>query len=310
MERGACLLKIKKEEKASRKKKNSRFGIVMIIPALALMTVLLLYPLIQGIFYAFTNYRFNRPGQRDFVFLDNFVKLITSDSKFYESFGFTLMYSIGVVVISYIIGFAIAMLLNQKVPGRGIFRALILLPWVISSSVTATNWKWLLNERYGIVNVILQQLHIIDKPILFLAKPELAKLTVIMIGAWKSLPFMTIVILAGLQSVSTELYEAASIDGAGFWKSLRYVTLPSIRGITTMCTTLQFIWTFNNFENIYLMTEGGPNDSTYTLPIYIYQTAFARSNISYAAAIAVAILILMIIFTVVRFRLQKRKEVS
>lgn len=300
---------MKKKEKfiLKEKNKNTRFGIAMIIPAFTAMIILLLYPLVQGIYYAFTNYRFNRPGQFDFVFLNNFVKLLTSDSKFYESFGFTLIYSVGVVLISYVIGFAIAMLLNQKIPGRGVFRALILLPWIISSSVTATNWKWLLNERYGIVNVVLQQLHIIEKPILFLAKPELAQLTVIIIGAWKSLPFMTIVILAGLQSVSTELYEASAIDGAGFWKSLRYVTLPSIRSITTMCTTLQFIWTFNNFENIYLMTEGGPNNSTYTLPIYIYQTAFARSNISYAAVIAVAILILMIIFTVVRFRLQKER---
>lgn len=290
------------------KKNDQRFGIWMIMPAFILMILLLLYPVVQGIAYSFMDYRLNRPDKKGFVFLQNFIKLITTDDKFYNSFGFTLLNAIGVVLISYTIGFAIAMLLNQKVVGRGVFRALILLPWIISSSVTATNWKWILNERYGIVNIILQKTGIIDEPILFLARPENARLVVILLGAWKTLPFMTIVILAGLQSVSMDLYESAAIDGAGFLKSLRYITLPGIRKVTLMCTTLQFIWTFNNFENIYLLTEGGPNDATYILPVYIYQQAFARNNISYASAIAVTILILMIIFTIIRFRLQREED--
>lgn len=289
-------------------KKRKWFGIKMILPAFLLMAVFLLYPLFTGISYSVTSYRLDRPGKTKLVFLENFIKILTSDSDFYESFGFTFIYAFGTVILAYLVGFAIALLLNQDVWGRGIFRALILLPWIISSSVTATNWKWLLNDRYGLINNFLLDIGVIDSPILFLAKPMLAKMTVIAIGAWKALPFMTIVILAGLQSVPGELYEAASIDGAGFWKRMKYVTLPEISGITTMCTTLQFIWNFNNFENIYLMTSGGPNSATYTLPIYIYQSAFARNKIAYASAIAVIILILMIIFTICRMRLQKGKR--
>lgn len=287
-----------------RRNKNI-FGVKMVLPALTLMLILLIYPLIRGITYAFTNYRLDRPGQMKFVFLKNFISILSSDHRFYESLGFTLLYSVGVVLIAYVIGFGIALLLNQDVPGRGVFRALILLPWVISSSVTATNWKWLLNDTYGLINIVLQKIGLIDSPLLFLAKPGLARFTVIFIGAWKTLPFMTIVILAGIQSISSDLYESAAIDGAGFWQSVRYIIMPGIKGITVMCTTLQFIWTFNNFENIYLMTAGGPNDATFTLPIYIYQMAFERSRIAYAAAVAVIILVFMVIFSVVRFRLQK-----
>lgn len=290
-----------------RRKNRNLFGVKMVLPSLVMMFVMFILAFIVGISYAFTNYRLDRPKKIDFVFLQNFIKILSSDHKFYEILGFTLLYSMGVVLIAYVVGFAIALLLNQDVPGRGLFRALILLPWVISSSVVAANWKWLLNDKYGFINVFLQQIGIIDKPILFLARPGLAQATVIFIGAWKTLPFMTIVILAGLQSISFDLYESAAIDGAGFWASLRYITMPGIRGITTMCTMLQFIWTFNNFENVYLMTAGGPNDATFTLPIYIYQLAFERSRIAYAAAVAVIVLICMAFFSAIRFRLEKEE---
>lgn len=290
------------------KLESNRLGVAMIMPALILMLLLLIYPLIQGISYSFTSYRFNRPNATAFIGFSNYVDIITSDHKFYSTLGFTFLNALGAVLISYAAGFAIALLLNKKLHGRGLFRAVILLPWVISSSVTATNWQWMLNDRHGIVNVFLEKIGAVEDPVLFLANPTLAKFTVIIVGAWKCLPFMTVVILAGLQSISPDLYEAASIDGAGFWRSLKNITLPGIRGVTTMCTTLQFIWNFNNFENIYLLTSGGPNESTFTLPIYIYFTAFARNKIAYASAMAVLVMVIMMVFALIRFRLQRNAE--
>lgn len=288
--------------------KDSGFGSRMILPAFLLICIFMMVPFVQGLAYSFTNYKFNRPGQMDFVFLDNFIKILTSDGKFWGSLWFTIVYAVSVVVISYVAGFGIALLLNMDIPFRGLFRSLILIPWIISSSVAATNWKWLLNERYGLINQVLQALHLVDSPVLFLSDTSIVRSVVIFIGAWKQLPFMTIVILAGLQSVSGSLYEAAEIDGAGFWKKLWYITIPSIRSVSTMAISLMFFWMLNNFENIYLMTYGGPNKTTYTLPIYIYDTAIGRNNISYAAAVAVLILLIMVAYTAVRSFLDKRRE--
>lgn len=287
---------------------NKRFGIAMLMPAFLMILLLQLYPLAAGISYAFTNKRLDRPNNSvAFIGLKNFIEAFT-DKKFYDTVLFTLVNAVCVVVLAYVIGLALALLLNRKLRGRGLYRSLVLLPWVVSSTVVATNWKWILNDRYGIVNTVLQQWGLIGKPIQFFAVPLIAKLTVISVGTWKTIPFMCIVILAALQSIPFEYYEAASIDGANFRQKLSFITLPEIKSVTVMVTTLQFIWQFNNFENIYLLTGGGPNGATYTLPIYIYNMAFVKNRISYSASIAVIVMIFMLFFAFIRFRLEARPE--
>jgi len=287
------------------KLESKSLGYLMILPALFLMLLIQIYPLFTGISYSFQNYQLNRPKERGFIGFKNFIEILTSDEKFYSVLLFTFLNAFFVVLFSYVAGLVLALLLNRNIFGRGIFRAVVLLPWIISNSVSATNWTWLLNDQMGFINTSLKALGLIDQSILFLADMTLAKMTVIVVGAWKSTPFMMIVLLAGLQGIPKELYESASIDGAGFWKSLRHITLPSIRSVTTMCTTLMFIWTFNNFETIYLLTAGGPNEATFVLPIHIYYTSFYRSKIGYGSAIAVIVLIIMMIAALIRFRLQR-----
>lgn len=272
------------------------------------MVLLQIYPLITGIAYSFQNYQINRPVGRRFVGLENYIKLFTEDDTFFPVLIFSFVYTLAVVFISYVIGMILALLLNKDIPGRGFLRAMVLLPWVISNTVSATNWKWILNDRLGIVNIVLQELGIIDQPIQFFADMQMAKVTVIMIGIWKAMPFMVVVLLAGLQSIPSELYESAGMDGAGPWKSFWHITMPSIRSVTTMCTTLMFIWQFNNFEGIYLLTEGGPNDATFVLPIHIYYTSFYRGRISYGSATAVVILIVMLVVALIRNRNQRKFE--
>ena len=284
------------------------FGIWMMMPGFLVIVLLKMYPIVEGISYSFTNRRMDRPvSSIEFTGIRNFIGVI-QDKKILDTVGFTLTYAFLIVLLSYIAGVSLAMLLNRSIKGRGLYRSLILLPWVISNTVVAANFRWILNDRYGIVNSVLIQLGIISKPVQFFANMEVAKAMVIGVGIWKTVPFMVIVILAALQSIPLEYYEAADMDGASFWGKFRYITLPGIKSVTIMATTLQFIWNFNNFESIWLLTTGGPNDSTMTLPVKIYEEAFLKNKIGYASSIAVVVMLFMMVFTFVRFRMSAKVE--
>lgn len=282
-----------KKERACRKEKN-RFGYKLLLPSTILFLLISVYPLLSGIWMSFTNRNLMRPNQTRFVFLENYMELF-QDSEFLGSLAFTFVYTALVVFISYVAGLILALALNRDIRGRAIYRTVFLLPWVIPSVVAMTNWSWILNDQFGFINAFLKKIHLIDKPILFLADYGLIRPTVILISVWKAMPFMMIALLAGLQSVPTELYEAASIDGASFFRRLRSITLPLIWPVSFISVTLNFIWTINNFENIWLLTGGGPNGHTFTLPIYSYYTAFYRQNLSYAAAIATMLIVCMLL---------------
>jgi multiple sugar transport system permease protein len=183
------------------------------------------------------------------------------------------------------------------------------MPWVIPSIVSGTIWKWALNDQFGIINHLLMRWGIINKPLLFFSTSAAARMSVIMTGTWKTFPFMSIVLLAGLQSVPKELYESAHIDGANFFRRFLSITMPMIKGPSIIVTTLQFIWTFNNFENIYLFTRGGPANSTFVMSILTYYTAFYRNNLGYAAALAVVMLIVLMVLSLIYMRIIKSKEI-
>jgi ABC-type sugar transport system permease subunit len=283
-------------------------GYFMVIPASILIAVISLYPLINGILLSFQNQNLLRPNDHKFIGMENFVTLIRTDREFYSVMAYSFIYTFSVVILSYLLGFILAMLLKGNIRGRGIYRTILLLPWVVAPTVAAVNWSWLLNDQIGFVNKVLVSFHLAKKPLLFLADPQLARITVIVTGTWRAFPFMMIVIMAGLQSIPRELYESAHVDGAGFFRSLFSITIPMIRGVSSICLILMFLWTFNNFENIYLLTLGGPNDRTYTLPILTYFTAFFRSRISYAASIAVVMLFFLLIFSIINLRLQKSAD--
>jgi ABC-type sugar transport system permease subunit len=280
----------------------------MTAPALLIILAVSFYPLLNGIGLSFRDFNAMAPNSGKFVGFENFSKLLFSDVEFRQKFGFSIVYTFSVVGLSYIIGFILAMMLKDEMRGRGIYRTLFLLPWVVAPSVATTNWSWLFNDRLGFINGVLMKIGLVEKPILFLANETIAKFTVIMTGTWRNFPFMMIIILAGLQSIPKELYESAYVDGAGFWKSLYYITIPRIRGVSSICIILEIIWTFNNFENIYLLTRGGPNNSTFVMPILTYYTAFFRNKTSYASAIAVIMLIIMLGFSMIYFHYQKNNE--
>jgi multiple sugar transport system permease protein len=251
----------------------------------------------------FMSYSIRRVNQARFNGLANFARVLTADPEFYGTLLFSFLYAFTVVSVSYILGMCFSLLLNRNIKFRGLFRALILIPWIIPPVVASTNWTWLLNDQLGFINQILRQWHIINSPILFLADQRLARLTVCLTGAWKSFPFMTIVLLSGMQGIPDELYESASIDGAGFFRSFLHITVPMLKNVTMISTTLMFIWTFNNFENIYLLTHGGPANATFVLPILSYYTAFFRSQLGYASAISTLMLVVLLAMALLYMRL-------
>jgi len=288
---------------------RNTLGYVMLIPATIIILAISIYPFLYGVFLSFHNHNIGRPDDAAFVGLENFIRLITSDREFYGVLGFSFFYTSMMVLFSYLTGLVYALLLNRDIKFRGLFRALILLPWVISPAVAATAWSWVLNDRVGIINVTLRNIGLLNDSIQFLANTEMARLTVIFTSVWRSYPFMMIVILAGLQSIPRELHESAKIDGAGFFKSFFYITLPMLKGVSVVATTLMFIWTFNNFENIYLLTRGGPGVSTFVLPILTYFTAFFRMELGYASAIAVIMLIVLLALSMIYLRVTRNRDI-
>ncbi|MFA9380713.1 MAG: carbohydrate ABC transporter permease, partial [Acetanaerobacterium sp.] len=245
------------------------FAWMLLLPAGLVLSAIRLWPMIQGIGLSFTNKRLLNDRPTMFVGLENYIDLF-ADSSYWNSTSFTIIFTLGTVIFSYLIGMVVALLMNMNIKGRGIFRTFLMIPWVIPSVVAAYIWRYALNDQVGIINMMLQTLGLTSQPIAFLSTTWAAKLTVIMVNSWKNYPFMALVLLAGLQNVSEEIKEAARIDGANIWEVFRHVTWPQLRGVTAMCTTLMFIWTFNNFDSVFLLTSGGPNEATYVLSIQAY----------------------------------------
>lgn len=290
------------------KKKEKRLGYLMLLPSLIVILLIQIYPFLDGVKMSFTNYNLQKPGKTKFIGLQNYIEILTKDKDFYSALLFSIIYAVSIVVFSYLLGMLIALLLNSKIRGRGVYRAIILMPWVIAPMVMAANWLWLLNDQFGWINHMLMELKLIEKPILFLTTRGMSRFTVIMIGIWKNLPFMTITLLAGMQGIPGDLYEAVKIDGGGFIKSFIYITLPSLRSVSKVSLTLLLIWAFNGFENIFLLTEGGPSGNTMVLPIYAYNTAFYRSKMGYASAQSVLMLICMVILSLMNQKINKSNE--
>lgn len=297
---------MKKRVDMNTKGKN-RFGYRLLTPSIVLFLLISVYPLLSGVWMSFTNRNLMRPDHTKFIFLKNYIELF-QDSEFLGSLAFTFIYTTLVVFISYIVGLALALALNKDIKGRAVYRTVFLLPWIIPSVVAMTNWSWILNDQFGFINTFLEKIHLIDHPILFLADYRFIRSTVIIVSVWKAMPFMMITLLAGLQSVPTELYEAASIDGAGGIRMLRSIILPLIWPVSFISITLNFIWTINNFENIWLLTGGGPSGHTFTLPIYSYYTAFFRQDLSYAATIATTLIICMLLVGTVYMLIHKMQD--
>lgn len=274
----------------------------LILPSLVLMLILIFYPLVRGVVMSFMEVDLIHQGAMTFVGLEQYKKLL-DDPIFTHSLLNTLKWTLGVVVFQYLFGLGIALLMNEKIPMRGLMRGLILVPWVVPSVVAALVWRWIYAGEYGILNHILRQIGLIQRPLEWLSDPKLAMPAVIAVGIWKWVPFMAVVLLSGLQSVPQEEYESATVDGANTFQRFWFITMPHLRNLSMIVTLLSFIWTFNHFDIVYVMTKGGPANTTHLLSTYSYLTAFSFFDIGYAAAMSVIMLIALMIFAIFYLRI-------
>lgn len=201
------------------------------------------------------------------------------------------------VGLQFVFGFALALLLNKNFRGRGVVRSVSLIPWVTPGVLIALMWRWILDGNYGVLNDILKNLGIITDNIAFLASKQFAMPSVIMTIVWQGIPFFALMILAGLQSIPEELYEAANIDGASGLQKLFYVTIPSLKNTIFVTTMLRIIWVANSVDVIYNMTEGGPAFATQTLSVYIYKEA-SILNMGYASAMAILLMLVLMVVAI------------
>jgi multiple sugar transport system permease protein len=209
-----------------------------------------------------------------------------------------------------LVALPIALLLNVDFRGRGFYRGALLIPWVMPSVVAAFTWVWMYDGSFGIINHILMQLHLIEKPIIWLGKKDTALLAVVIEHIWKGFPFPMVMLLASLQTIPKDIYEAADVDGASRWQKVMRITIPLIMPTLALCTVFLTIWTFNSFENIWLMTEGGPLNASETLTTYVYKVAFQSFDLGKAASSALIMLsMLSVVIAIYAIFISRRQEV-
>ena len=277
-------------------------GYLMVLPVCFLLLALVAYPFVYAIVISFTSRIVGDAGE--FVGLANYRYLISWVS-FSRAVQNTVTLVIVTDVLKFCIGLGLALLLNEKIKGRNVFRSLILLPWAMPGFVAFLTWRLLFLPIGGGIDLIIQHLPGYSGPVDWLGQRSTAMPAVIIASIWRGFPFWTISFLAALQNVPQEQYEAAKVDGADRWQRFRYITFPSIRHVIIVVTLLSSIWTANGFENIWIMTQGGPSDATVVLPVLAY-FRMANLQLGEAAAVSVAIVpILAILVFIVATLLQK-----
>ena len=286
------------------KKRFDYFPYLMSFPAVLVISIICFYPLFQGIYMSFTTTRLTEPDVMRFIGLDNFRRLLV-DRQFWQALRFTIEYTLLSTLFAYLIGLGAALMMHRDLKMKSAVRAMLLVPWVVPAVVGTTSWQWILNDQMGVVNAVLQDIGLISEPILFLARIEWAPATVIAFCVWKTFPFMAVVILASLQSINSDIIEAATIDGAGSIQKFFRITLPMIKRESLLAIILMIMWNFNRMDFIFLMTRGGPINTTQVMSIYSYYTAFFRNSLGYASAISVAMIVIMSVFLIAYFRMRK-----
>jgi ABC-type sugar transport system permease subunit len=280
----------------------------LILPSLVFLVAIVVYPLGVGLLEGFRYHNRLQPWLTAFNGFDNYVQA-WHDNQVWLALRTSFVMVVGIVAFSYAVGLASGLLLNHKFRMRGVYRALILIPWVVPPVVSYISWQWMLNDQSGMVNQVLAKLGVIDSPVLWLANSKLAMVSLIVVGVWSRFPFMMITILAALSSIPDEVNEAAAIDGASRFQTFRHITFPLILPVSVIATLLQAIWTFNDFGLPFVLTGGGPANSTTPLILLSYKEAFQRFNIGYGTTLAIVSMVLMLALGAVYLRMQRREGV-
>jgi len=277
---------------------------LFLIPACVVLGTFVIYPALKAIYLSFTN--FNMIREAEFVGLANYINL-WRDPFFWAALKNTLLYMIVVVPVLVIAPIFLAALVNKHIPGIAFIRAAIYLPVITSLVVSGLIWKWVYEEQ-GILNYVLLATGVTDNPVAFLTDPANALFSVMAVTIWSGMGYYMVIYLAGLQAIPRHLYEVAEVEGVSAWQQMLYITIPLLRPSIAVVTVMSSIAAMKVFEEVYVMTQGGPMDSTKTLVYYIYESAFTEFEMGYAAAIGVVLFLLTLVFSLINLRFLREKS--
>lgn len=279
---------------------RQNIGLLYILPSVLFVSVFFIIPL--GMTAWMSLHDWPLMGSRSFIGTDNYTKLI-SDKQFWTSLWFTTKYTLLVTPLIFILAFILALLIKLPLKGVGFFRTVYFLPVVIGLSVSGFIWVWLLNDRVGIINKLLIDIGLIDKSILWLGDKNLALYVIVVSIVWKTVGLTMVLLLAGMQGIPQELYEAAEVDGSNYVTRMRYITIPLLRRTIALSLVLSVIGSYLAFDQFYIMTQGGPRNQTITVVYWIYNNSFTYFKMGYGAALSIVLLFILVILSVVQLYL-------
>ncbi|QMV44091.1 carbohydrate ABC transporter permease [Cohnella cholangitidis] len=278
---------------------------ILIAPTLLLIVGIMVYPVLRVFDLSIQNYDFTKMHEQGYIGLDNFRKIFTEDDLFYSVLGITVKWVFSEVALQLVFGLILALLLNQSFKLRGLIRSLSLVPWAVSGVLTTMLWSLMFNQHIGVINDLFKRIGFIDHNIAWLANVDTVFGSVVTAELWRGIPFFAITLLAALQTIPKEVYEASEVDGAGKFRQLVSVTFPYLKESILFATLLRGIWEFNSIDMIFTMTNGGPMSMTTTLPIYMMQKAILEGNIGYGSALGVVTFLMLLVFVLFYLRLNR-----
>jgi len=290
---------------------DRHFMWIGLAPAALCLLLVLVYPVLANTAYAFTNKSFLFQDT-SFVGLKNYFDVLSDEVYgFWAALRVSLIWTFGTVAMQFLLGMGAALLLNQEVAGQRFFRVLLLVPWAFPVIVYAMIWRWMLNDQGGVITWLAVALGLMPEPVFLLGQPTTALPAVMGVAVWYGYPFMAASLLAGMQSINSEYYEVARIEGASTWQQFWHVTLAFLRPVIVVVLVLRTIWVFNAFELIYLLTRGGPNGATLTLPVLAYNLGWQQFLPGKAATVSVLMLLVLALAAIAYFRaLAAQREVE
>jgi multiple sugar transport system permease protein len=283
------------------------FAAVLLLPAVAILALVIFYPLVQALLLSLKDATLLNATVAPFTGLDNFKQLL-GDEVFWTAVKNTFVLTATSIAGSLVLGMSLALVLNENLPFRNLFRGIALIPWVVPGVVVALLTLYMFNSQVGVIDYVLVKLGVTERFVDWFGSTKNALWAIILANIWNQTPFYMLMILAGLQTVPEDEYDAAKVDGANVVQRFRYVTVPNIRGVLAIVIALQVIWNFNNFDLIWATTEGGPVNATTTLTVHVYRMAFKSLDLGYAAAIGVVMLVALLLFSVFYVRAMERGQ--
>ncbi|WP_019501251.1 carbohydrate ABC transporter permease [Pseudanabaena sp. PCC 6802] len=289
--------------------REQRTGWILLLPAVLLLLLVFAYPIGRAFWLSLFTKNLGTQLQPIFSGLDNYARMM-GDGRFWQSFWTTTLFTLTSVGLELLLGLCIALVLNQQFRGRGLVRAIAILPWALPTALIALAWAWIFNDQFGVANDIPIRLGLIKSGINWLGEPTLATIAIIFADVWKTTPFISILLLAGLQAIPPDLYEAHAIDGASPWQSFRLITLPLLMPQILIAVLFRFAQAFGIFDLIAVMTGGGPGGATEVVSLYIYATVMRYLDFGYGSALVVVTFLLLVMAVALATFLLKKSRVQ